>query len=369
MVPWLTKEVENLGYEVMETDRMGIYIEGEYHDTYRLNYYLRTASKVLYQISSFSADSPDELYNTLVSIPWEEYIPENGYISVGGFVKNDTIRDNRFAFVKVKDAIVDRMQQKTGSRPDSGPAIDKTVLFLRWHKNEVSISVDTSGDTLSRHGYRKMPGKAPMMEPLAAAVIDATRWDKKSPFINPMCGVGTLAIEAALVLQNKFPGYFRTEYGFMHTRLFDEEKWKKLRKDAESEIKDERFSSIIASDHDPEAIKAAQINAKAAGVDHMIDFQQVDFRDTIILPGEQGVVILNPEYGERMGQEAALRSTYEEIGDFFKKSCQGYTGYVFTGNMELAKSVGLRASRRIEFYNARIDCRLLEYELYSGTRR
>jgi putative N6-adenine-specific DNA methylase len=369
LVPWLEQEVKALGFDVTATDRMGLYVEGSYHDTYVLNYCLRTASKVLFQLAEFSADTPDQLYRELSEIPWEDYIPGNGYFSVGGFVKNDNIRDNRFAFMKAKDAIVDRIQKRTGLRPDSGPKTDKTVLFLRWHKDEVTISIDTSGETLSKHGYRKMPGKAPMMEALAAAVVMATRWDMHSPFINPMCGAGTLAIEAALMLQNTYPGQFREEYGFMHTQLYDEKVWKKEREGLSSRKKSGSFPVIIATDHDPEAIKAAKENARAAGVEFMIDFKECDFRDTPIVPDKQGIVILNPEYGERMGEEEELRETYKEIGDFFKKECHGYTGYIFTGNMDLAKSVGLRASRRLEFFNARIDSRLLEYELYSGTRR
>ncbi len=371
VTPFLSQEVESLGYEVLETDRMGIYLEGTYEDTYRLNYCLRTASKVLYEVAAFKAATPDELYSELMQINWEDILPDKGYISIGGFVRNDHIKDHRFAFMKTKDAIVDRMQAKTGARPDSGPRNDKTVLFLHWHKKEVTISIDTSGETLTKHGYRKLPGKAPMMEPLAAAALLATRWDMKGPLVNPMCGSGTLAIEAALMLQHTYPGHFRSNFGFMYTRLFDSAKWEKVKESLESErvSNNSSFPPIIASDHDQKALQAAQMNAKAAGVDHMIDFQHSDFRKTKLPSTNTGIIILNPEYGERLGQQENLRATYQAIGDFFKKECAGYTGYIFTGNLDLAKSVGLRASRRIEFYNARIDCRLLEYELYTGTRR
>lgn len=371
ITPFLSQEVESLGYKVYQEDRMGVYVEGTYEDCYRLNYCLRTASKVLYEVASFKADTPDELYTELKKIGWEDIIPSKGYISIGGFVRNDHIKDHRFAFMKTKDAIVDRLQEKTGARPDSGPRHDKTVLFLRWHKQEVTISIDTSGETLTRHGYRKMPGKAPMMEPLAAAALLATSWDRTGPLVNPMCGSGTLAIEAALMVQNTYPGYFRENYGFMHTRLYTSESWQKIKQQLDQGrlTGKSSFPPIIASDHDEKVLQAAKINAKEAGVDHLIDFQLTDFRKTKLPSTDNGIIILNPEYGERLGQEAGLRETYKAIGDFFKKECAGYTGYIFTGNLELAKSVGLRTARRIEFYNARIDCRLLEYELYAGSRR
>ncbi len=371
VTPWLQKEVESLGYEVESSDRMGVYVKGSYQDAYRLNYFLRTANKVLYEIASFQASNPDQLYQATTRIAWEDIIPPKGYMSIGGYVKNDHIRDNRFAFMKVKDAIVDRIQDKTGTRPDSGPRTDRTVLNLHWHKDQVTISVDTSGDTLAKHGYRKQPGKAPMMEPLAAAVIMATRWNKQHPFVNPMCGSGTLAIEAALMLQNTGPGHFRQNYGFMHTQWFDSLNWQKVKQEADRKRRTESpdFPPIIASDHDEQVLRAARMNAKEAGVDHMIEFELTDFRGTRLPATSEGILILNPEYGERMGEEEQLRPVYSEIGDFFKQKASGYTGYIFTGNMDLAKSVGLRASKRIEFFNARLDSRLLEYELYTGSKR
>lgn len=371
ITPWLRKEVEQLGYTVVSEERTGLYVKGNFQDTYRLNFFLRTANKVLFEIASFQASTPDQLYRKLVGIPWEEILNPRGYVSIGGFVRNDHIRDNRFAFMKVKDAVVDRMQEKTGSRPDSGPRTNKSVLFLHWTGSDVTISIDTSGDTLARHGYRKNPGKAPMAEPLAAAVLMATRWDRKSPLVNPMCGSGTLVIEAALMLQHTFPGHFRTNYGFMHTQWFDSLNWQKVKREGDQQrrLKDSGFPPLIASDHDEQALRAARGNAREAGVDHLIDFQLCDFRETSLPITEDGILLLNPEYGERLGEADKLREVYRGIGDFFKQRGAGYTGYIFTGNLDLAKSVGLRTSRRTEYFNARIESRLLEYELYKGSRK
>ncbi|HQX96496.1 MAG TPA: class I SAM-dependent RNA methyltransferase, partial [Chitinophagaceae bacterium] len=197
----------------------------------------------------------------------------------------------------------------------------------------------------------------------------ATRWDKVSPFINPMCGSGTLAIEAAMIATNRVPGLFRTNYAFMHVQGYDEMVYLKEDTLLEQQITDVTELKIIATDISAKAIENARKNAIAAGVEKLIDFEVCEFAETDVPVEAAGVMMINPEYGERLGEISALEETYKRIGDFMKKSCGGYFGYVFTGNMELAKKIGLKAKRRIEFYNSTIDCRLLEYELYSGTRR
>jgi putative N6-adenine-specific DNA methylase len=207
-----------------------------------------------------------------------------------------------------------------------------------------------------------------MQETLAAAVVLATGWAGNGNFINPMCGSGTLAIEAALIALGRAPGLLRSNYGFMHLRGFDESSWKVLRRKIRAETKDRLNGRMIATDVSQQAVEAAKKNAMTAGVDRFIESGVCDFSQTPV-PTNGGVVILNPEYGERMGEIEKLRETYKEIGDFFKKKCQGYKGYVFTGNLDLAKKVGLRTNRRITFYNGPIECRLLEYDLYEGSRK
>ncbi len=273
-----------------------------------------------------------------------------------------------FANLRVKDAIVDRLRDRTGTRPSTGSALIGAVINLFWKNDSAEIFIDTSGDSLGRHGYRKIPGQAPMLEALAAATIYATQWDRKSPFVNPMCGSGTVAIEAAMIATNRRPGLFRTNYAFMHLRGYDEKIY--LAEDAllEKQIIDVPGLRIIASDYSARAVENAKKNATAAGVARLIDFSVCDFAATEIPPAVPGVFYVNPEYGERLGDINHLEGTYSRIGDFMKQKCGGYWGYVFTGNLELAKKIGLKAKRRIEFYTSTIDCRLLEYELYSGTR-
>jgi 23S rRNA G2445 N2-methylase RlmL len=365
----VAKEIEELNYTVKQVDRMGVTMYGSLQDCMVLNMNLRTATKVLWQIDSFKAVHPNHLYKAVKKIAWEELIPEDGYLCVDSYTKNDFIRDTRFPNLRVKDAIVDRMVEKTGRRPDSGNEREHTVLYLHWVLNDCAIYFDTSGETIAKHGYRKMPFKAPMMESLAAATILASDWDRQGHFVNPMCGSGTLAIEAALMAANISPGLFRENFGFMHIKGYKEEYFEPVIRLAEMKEKESIPAKIIASDISNLALNAARHNAKAAGVEDLIEFQLCDFRETTVPPAQHhSVVMINPEYGERLGEQEELEEVYRQMGDFFKQSCPGYTGYIFTGNMQLAKKVGLKPKRKQEFYNGTIDCRLLAYELYKGSK-
>ncbi len=367
--PYLLKEIEQLGFKAVRSFTTGVELRGNINDCIRLNLNLRCASQVLYSLLDFTAATPTHLYNELVQIPWEELIEIDGYFSVTSVVNNQHITTPLFANVKVKDAIADRIKDKKGVRPNSGPELSKTVVNLYWQGDKAEIFLDTSGETLSKHGYRKIPGKAPMLEALAASTIMATKWDYKSPFINPMCGSGTLAIEAALLATDKSPGLFRMNYGFMHIRGYDELVFFGERRKLKDQAKKQIDFPIIASDISADAVDVACRNAKTAGVDGLIEFHVCDFAETPVPQGAHGVVMFNPEYGERLGIHSKLEGTYKRVGDYMKQHCKGYTGYIFTGNPDLAKKIGLKASRRIEFYNGKLDCRLLEYELYEGTRR
>jgi putative N6-adenine-specific DNA methylase len=365
---YLRDEVEALGFKIKREFPTGIELMGTVNDCIRLNLNLRCVSQILYSLESFKAADPTELYDNLVKIEWEKFIDFAGYFSVTSNVNNEHILTPLFANVKVKDAVADRIKSIKGIRPNSGPELNKTVLHLYWQDDDAEIFLDTSGETLAKHGYRKIPGKAPMLEALAASTIMSTGWDKKSPFINPMCGSGTLAIEAALLATEKTPGFFRMNYAFMHILGYDEQVFFAERRELKDKGTKQLDFKIVATDISEDAIDIAQKNAKTAGVDHLIEFAVCDFADTEI-PEQPGVIMFNPEYGERLGVHTKLEATYKRMGDFMKTNCKGYRGYIFTGNPDLAKKIGLRASRRIEFYNGKLDCRLLEYELYDGSKR
>ncbi len=365
---YLEKEIIELGFKPVRTFKTGVELKGTLPDCIKLNLNLRCASQVLFSVNEFNAVNADGLYKTLLDFGWENIIPAEGYFTITSNVDNETITNNLFANVKVKDAIVDRFRNKTGQRPNSGPELNQTVIHLYWKEAIAEIFIDTSGETLSKHGYRKIPGKAPMLESLAAATLLASRWDKKSPFINPMCGSGTVAIEAALLATNRKPGLLRHNYAFMHLVNYDEKIYLKAFSELEQQVIDVTGLKIIATDISEDAVNVSKINAGIAGVEGMIEFGVCDFEETKLIENENGVVYFNPEYGDRLGVEAELEATYKRMGDFLKKKCKGYTGYIFTGNLELAKKIGLKPKRRIEFYTSKIDCRLLEYELYDGSR-
>ncbi len=366
--PYLQQEVEELGFQPVRVFPTGVELKGTVNDCIALNLNLRCASQVIYLLKSFTAANPQQLYDQLVEIEWEKLIDFSGYFSVTSNVNNEHITTPLFANVKVKDAIVDRIKAKKGIRPNSGAEQNKTVVHLYWQDDRAEIFLDTSGETLAKHSYRKIPGKAPMLEALAAGTIMATNWDRNSTFINPMCGSGTLAIEAALLATDKSPGFFRMNYGFMHIMGYDEEVFFVERRKLKDKGKRQLDFKIIATDISEDAVDIARKNAKTAGVEHLISFNVCDFADTEV-PEEKGIIMFNPEYGERLGTHTKLEATYKRMGDFMKQHCKGYRGYIFTGNPDLAKRIGLAAKRRIEFYNGKLDCRLLEYELYEGTRR
>lgn len=367
--PYLQKEVSELGFTPVRVFKTGVELQGSMEDCIQLNLNLRCASQVLFSLKEFRAFNADDLYKVLLDVEWEKIIPADGYFSISSNVSNDTITNNLFANVKVKDAIADRFREKTGSRPDSGPELNGVVIHLYWKEDVAEIFIDTSGDTLSKHGYRKIPGKAPMLESLAAATILATKWDRRSAFINPMCGSGTVAIEAAMIATNRKPGLYRSNYAFMHVLGYKESMYTNALQSIERDVIDMSGIRIIATDISEDAVNISKINSGIAGVEELIEFAVCDFEQTPIPENETGVVYFNPEYGDRMGEEAELEETYGRIGDFLKQKCKGYTGYIFTGNLELAKKIGLKPARRIEFYTSKIDCRLLEYELYAGTRK
>ena len=365
----LEKEVQELGFRIAKTFSTRLELLGSLNDCIRLNLNLRCASQVLYSLKSFPCDTPEQLYTLALQMEWETILKSDGYFSITSTVDHPTINNSLFANVKLKDAIVDRFRGKYNRRPDSGPDLGQAVIHLFWKNETAEIFIDTSGETLAKHGYRKIPGKAPMLEALAAGTLLSTNWNRLSPFVNPMCGSGTVAIEAALLATNRRPGLFRTNYSFQYIVGFEEDFYEKEKRKLIDQVCVLPSLKIIATDISPDAFNISKINAGAAGVDKLIQFAVCDFRETPIPEGANGVVYFNPEYGERLGEETELQNIYAAIGDFMKTKCKGYTGYVFTGNLDLAKKIGLKARRRTEFYTSKIDCRLLEYELYQGSKR
>ncbi len=365
--PFLRAELEAMGHTIQEEDHVSLSIGASLEDCMALNLRLRTALHVMWMLARFRCPTPKALYNHTAAFPWETLIPNNAYFSITSNVENPKINNSMYPNLVMKDAIVDRIAKHTGSRPDSGPEKDKLIIHLYWKTDRAWIYLNTTGKWLADRGYRRLPHTAPMRETLAAAVLMGAGYDGSTPLLNPMCGSGTLAIEAALIATNRAPGLLRSNYSLLHTALDITDQWEAARRGAKKLPAPKSIPPIIATDNDPYAIDAAQRNAKVAGVDHLITFKVCDFADTP-LPDQPGHIILNPEYGQRLGEEAQLIPVYKSIGDFFKQRCAGWQGHVFTASRELAAAVSLRPAKRTPFMNAQLECRLLSYELYAGTK-
>ncbi len=364
----LRKELEALGHLRIRESPLGLGIDGDIADAMRLNLYLRTAHRVLFFLDSFRAPSLDELCRQVRRGAWEKLLHEDGYLTVSAYIDQDGQNNARYVAMRVKDAIVDRMRWWCGRRPDSGPHRTGVVIYVSWVRNRCELYIDTSGEGLDRRGYRKASHRAPLRETLAAALVISAGWKGSGSFLNPMCGSGSLAIEAALVATNAAPGIFRENFGFTHLKGFDQGIWRSLQKEARHSRRAWKKGRIVATDLNGNALKATLANAERAGVSDLVALEMCDFADSPVPPGG-GVVMLNPGYGRRIGQPEELQELYRRIGAFFKKRCIGYRGYVFTANRELASCVGLRARRKLLFSHGGLDCRLLEYELYQGSKK
>jgi len=382
---WTEKEARSLGYGIVETTENTVVVRGSMRDVMSLNLNLRTAHRVLVPLLRAECRNIRDLYNLAKSIDWENILEANGYFSVSSIVHNMTIRDTRLPSLYTKDAIADRMREKTGRRPDSGGENIGAAVFVYWERDEILFYIDTTGEPLSKRGYRKIPGSAPMQETLAAACIMAMEWDCRKPFVFPMCGSGTPAIEAALMAIGRKPGLLKGHFAFQSIKGYDRiipgEKapkvaprqkfgatpaqiWKEMVTAAKDGEKKECPAKIIATDISPEAVDNAHSNAIAAGVSQHIVFKDCDFADSPI-PEEEGFIFFNPEYGIRLGTTEDLSPVYERIGTFLSEKCRGWTGGLITGNPDLAKMVNLYWRNRVPFFNGPIDCRLF---IYPGCR-
>ena len=378
---WTEVEVRDLGYTPIEVTENTVVVRGDMRDVMKLNLKLRTAHRVLVPLLRADCRNIRDLYYLAKSIDWENLIEADGYFSVSSIVHNYTIRDTRIPSLYTKDAIADRMRERCQRRPDSGGENKGSAVFVYWERDEVIIYLDTSGEPLSKRGYRKIPGSAPMQETLAAACLMAMHWDKKSPFLSPMCGSGTPAIEAAMMALNKAPGALKGHFAFQsikgysriipgetapriaprqHIGASPEKIWKEIVLDAKNEEVTEGIPKIIATDISPEAVENAHTNAIAAGVAPYIEFKDCDFAETPI-PQDKGCIFFNPEYGIRLGTVEELAPIYERIGTFMNEKCAGWTGGLITGNPDLARLVNLYYKTRVPFFNGPIDCRLFIY--------
>ena len=366
LAPYLKEELETLGFECLSMDKTGVEIEASTADAMRLNLQLRTAFHVLQRFADVNCRNADELYSEAKRLPWDRVIDPNGFLSISSNVRNETITNSMFPNMRLKDAVCDKLTATIGKRPDAGSSTDGMVVNLHWVQNKARIYLNMTGRKLSDRGYRKLPFMAPLRETIAAAVLMEMKYDGSRPLVVPMCGSGTIAIEAALMAKHRAPGLLRSNFSCNHWLNADKDAWSQQRADAKKLMSKQDPAPIIASDIEEEAVEASRKNAITAGVDHLIEFHVCDFAETPIPTSECGDVVLHGEYGVRLGED--LVPTYKRIGDFLKTDCTGWDGYVFTSGKPLIAALRLKVSKRTPFTNAEIDCRLLKYELYKGSK-
>ena len=362
----LAKELQQLGGRDVEVFKRGVSVTGDIGFLYKANLCLHSALKVLIPIAKFEASSEQELYDNIKLLEWEKFISVSDSIMIEAVLNSDFFDHSLYVSQKVKDGIVDRFRDKTGSRPDVDLIHPAFKVYVHIYKNEVSLHLDSSGEPLYKRGYRSDINQAPMKEVLAAGLVKLSGWEPHQLLIDGMCGAGTIAIEAALWANNIPPGYYRNDFTFMKWRNYDEALYETIYDGSISKIKNNKVE-IIANEIDALTIKKAKINVKNAKVDDVVTCNHQSFFD-LSTERKSGVIILNPPYNERMPL-AETEKLYKEIGDKLKKDFKNFVAWIITSAPEGVKSVGLRPSRKIQLYNGSLDCRFLKYELYEGTKK
>ncbi len=376
----LEQELAGLGASSLKRERAGVRFEADLATAYRICLWSRLASRILLPISRFPAPDARKLYAGVKAIRWRDHLKPEGTLAIDvtqSGPPGPELRNTHFVALKSKDAICDQFMSTTGVRPSVQLAQPDLQIRIHLEKGEASVSIDLSGDSLHRRGYRAAGAQAPLKENLACAILILAGWPALSKpgagFVDLMCGSGTLPIEAALMSTNTAPGFFREYFGFLGWLGHDAPAWRLLKKQAiEARITDpKKLPRFFAFDRDNRTLAVARENAAEAMVSELIHFERRELKDASqIAPnyGSTGLIGANPPYGERLSEVDELKADYKLIGDTFKQKAPGWNGFVFTGSPELSKVVGLKPSARHLLYNGSIECRLLTYEMYSGSR-
>ncbi|MFY9310106.1 MAG: class I SAM-dependent RNA methyltransferase [Bacteroidia bacterium] len=365
----LSQELQRLGAKDVEVHNRAVSFTGDKGFMYKANICLRTALRVLVPIKTFAIKDEKSLYAALQGINWEEYMDVTDTLAIDTVLNSDLFTHSQYISQKAKDAIVDQFRAKYGERPSVD--LDKPTIRIHLHifKDSCTVALDSSGESLHKRGYRDKTNLAPLNEVLAAGMILLSGWDKRSTFIDPMCGSGTILIEAALIANNIPPGYYRDAYSFEGWKKylpFEEDLYNTIFDAAIDKITNHQ-QSILGGELSPNVAKKAKENVKLAKVDDIVSVKVSDIKDFEVPPG-RGVVIINPPYGERMVKDN-IEELYKTIGDTFKKSFSGYDCWVLSSNLDAFKHVGLRPSRKIMLFNGQLECRFMKYEMYQGTKR
>ncbi len=364
------QELRRLGAENIAEHNRAVSFEGNLGTMYKANLLLRTTLRVLVQFAEFEVFNEAELYDAVKSIAWEELITPDDTIAIDTVLNTDIFTHSQYISQKTKDAICDRFREKYDRRPSVD--LDNPTLRLHLHvaRNRVVIALDSSGDSLHKRGYREKTNLAPINEVLAAGLVQLTEWDRRSTFLDPMCGSGTILIEAALLAANIPSGYYRERFGFMNWKQFlpyNEELWDKIYESAVSRISTDNIT-LYGIELSPNVARKAKENVNRSRTEDMIRIRCADFLESDPPPVVgKPILLMNPPYGERMDKED-ITALYQKVGDTWKKKYAGYECWIISSNHEALKHLGLATSKRLTVYNGQLECRFFRYSMYTGTR-
>lgn len=357
------QELERLGASEIEPGFCGVAFSGDQELLYRVNIWARIPFRILVKLAEFPCDDADELFRGIQAIDWSAYLTPDLTLAVKATGKSEHLNHTHFTALQAKTAIVKQQQAQFKDRSDVDVKSPDVQVNIHLEAGLCTVSLDSSGDSLHRRGYRPAVGAAPLKESLAAALIQLSEWHPEQMFYDPLCGSGTLPLEACMNALNIAPGLYREKFAFETWLDADIPLLERLIREAEASQKEHLIAPIWGSDGDQEVIHQAQVNANQAELGDHLYFSVVDLSE-IAPPVDSGVVFCNPPYGERLGTDLDLTAFYQCLGDVLKERFKGWTAYVLSGNKQLSQAIGLKSAQRFPFYNGSLPCQLLKYELY-----
>lgn len=357
------QELQSLGVVVLKPGFCGVAFEGNQELLYKVNLWARIPFRILVQLTEFRCRDAHELYEGVRQLDWGQYLTPEQTLAVAATGKTRQLNHTHFTALQVKNAVVDQQRDRCHRRSSVDTQNPDVQINVHLHRDRATLSLDSSGSSLHRRGYRPAVGKAPLKESLAAALIYLSGWKSYQAFCDPLCGSGTLPLEAALMGLQRAPGLFRDRFGFQNWPDFNTNLWQGLRQQAQAQQRDTLVAPIVGCDRDRAVILQARTNAQNCSVAQQVRLEHKSL-EAIEAPAEKGVLLCNPPYGQRIGKGEDLSAFYKLLGDTLKQRFQGWTAFVLSGNKELARSIGLKSSQRISILNGSLPCQLMKYELY-----
>lgn len=362
----LANELLKLGAKNIKKGVRNVSFEGDKGFMYKANLGLRTAIKILKPIKTFRVSNEQDLYTSIYNMKWNKYVAPTGTLAIDATVHSDKFTHSQYVALKSKDAIVDKFRNETGNRPNIDLRFPDLKVNIHIDRSVCTVSLDTSGESLHRRGYKTATNIAPINEVLAAGLVMLSGWDGQSDFIDPMCGSGTLLAEAAMIACNIPPNLMRKEFAFERWKDWDVELFETIEESLLKKTRDFHYK-LIGYDKSPSAVKKAKENIKNAHLSEFINIKHEDFFKTQ-RPGEDKLhMLFNPPYGERL--DIDMEAFYKQIGDTLKQGYPNTNAWFITSNLEALKYVGLRPSRKIKLFNAKLESRLVKYEMYAGSKK